>query len=216
MPNDLDDFVSKDAYDASLRALAARGNLRRYRKGTTVIQEGDPGDTMFIVLSGRVRVYCIDEKGKEITFGTFDPGEYFGEMALDGGNRSASVITELPTACSVINRASLLSFIAQYPEFALKLLSKLIHRLRLATRDARNLAFFDVYGRLTQYLHELAVPQPDGTERIEERFTHREIASRLGCSREMVSRILKDLESGGYLQMADKHIVLVKKLPQGW
>ncbi len=216
MPNDLDDFVSNDKYDLSLRALAARGDVRRYRKGTILIQEGDPGDTMFIVLSGRVKVYCYDAKDKEITFGIFEPGEYFGEMALDGGPRSASVITQLPSTCSVVTKTALLAFIAQHPEFALQLLSKVIHRLRLATRDARNLAFIDVYGRLTRFLHELAVPQADGSERVGERITHQEIASRVGCSREMVSRILKDLESGGYLQKSDKRIVLVKKLPQRW
>ena len=216
MPNDLDDFASDDRYDLSLRALAARGDVRRYRKGTILIHEGDSGDTMFIVLSGRVKVFCTDASDKEITFGIFGPGEYFGEMALDGGPRSASVITQLPSLCSVITRTALLAYIGQHPEFALQLLSKVIRRLRLATRDARNLAFIDVYGRLTRCLHELAIPQADGSERISERITHQEIASRVGCSREMVSRILKDLESGGYVEVVDKRIVLVKKLPQRW
>ena len=216
MPNDLDDFASDDRYDLSLRALAARGDVRRYRKGTILIHEGDSGDTMFIVLSGRVKVFCTDASDKEITFGIFGPGEYFGEMALDGGPRSASVITQLPSLCSVITRTALLAYIGQHPEFALQLLSKVIQRLRLATRDARNLAFIDVYGRLTRCLHELAIPQADGSERIGERITHQEIASRVGCSREMVSRILKDLESGGYVEVVNKRIVLVKKLPQRW
>ena len=216
MPNDLDDFASDNRYDPSLRALAARGDVRRYRKGTILIHEGDSGDTMFIVLSGRVKVFCTDASDKEITFGIFGPGEYFGEMALDGGPRSASVITQLPSLCSVITRTALLAYIGQHPEFALQLLSKVIQRLRLATRDARNLAFIDVYGRLTRCLHELAIPQADGSERIGERITHQEIASRVGCSREMVSRILKDLESGGYVEVVNKRIVLVKKLPQRW
>ena len=216
MPNDLDDFASDDRYDLSLRALATRGEVRRYRKGTILIHEGDSGDTMFIVLSGRVKVFCTDASDKEITFGIFGPGEYFGEMALDGGPRSASVITQLPSLCSVITRTALLAYIGQHPEFALQLLSKVIRRLRLATRDARNLAFIDVYGRLTRCLHELAIPQADGSERIGERITHQEIASRVGCSREMVSRILKDLEGGGYIEVVDKRIVLVKKLPQRW
>lgn len=216
MPNDLDDFASDDRYDLSLRALATRGEVRRYRKGTILIHEGDSGDTMFIVLSGRVKVFCTDASDKEITFGIFGPGEYFGEMALDGGPRSASVITQLPSLCSVITRTALLAYIGQHPEFALQLLSKVIRRLRLATRDARNLAFIDVYGRLTRCLYELAIPQADGGERISERITHQEIASRVGCSREMVSRILKDLEGGGYIEVVDKRIVLVKKLPQRW
>jgi CRP/FNR family cyclic AMP-dependent transcriptional regulator len=137
-------------------------------------------------------------------------------MALDGGPRSASVITQETCFCAVITRAKLLAFFAQRPEFAIELLSQVIRRLRLATRDARNLAFIDVYGRLSQCLQDLALPQADGTRRIEERITHQAIASRVGCSREMVSRILKDLESGGYLRMVDRRIVLVGRLPQRW
>ena len=216
MSDALADFVGDLQYDLAVRELAARGDLRRYRKGSILIHEGDTGETMFIVLSGRVKVYCTDPNDREITFGVFGAGEYFGEMALDGGTRSASVITQLPSTCSVVTRNALLAYIAQRPEFALQLLSKVIRRLRLATRDARNLAFIDVYGRLTGFLQELATPQVDGSARINERITHQEIASRLGCSREMVSRILKDLESGGYIRVVDRRIVLVNKLPQRW
>ena len=216
MPDPLTRFVADERHSASLRGLAVHGDVRHYRKGTIVIHEGDTGDTVFILLCGRVKVYCTDARDKEITFGLFGPGEYFGEMALDGGPRSASVITQEPCDCAVISRLRLLSFIAQHPEFAVELLSKVIRRLRLATRDARNLAFIDVYGRLTQCLQDLASLQPDGTRRIAERITHLEIASRVGCSREMVSRILKDLESGGYVRMVDRRIVLVGKLPQRW
>lgn len=216
MAGELEAFVCDTRHSAAVRALAARGELRRYRKGTIVIHEGDSGDTMSIVLHGRVKVFCTDASGHEITFGLFGPGEYFGEMALDGGPRSASVITQEACVCAVITRVNLLAFIAQQPEFALELLAKVIRRLRLATRDARNLAFIDVYGRLTQCLQDLAVAQPDGTRRIAERITHQEIASRVGCSREMVSRILKDLESGGHVRIEERRIVLVGRLPHGW
>ena len=190
--------------------------MRRYRKGSILIQEGDVGDTLFIILSGQVKTYSVDASDKEITYGVFGPGEYFGEMALDGGPRSASIVTLQATTCAVVTRARLLAFIAKRPEFALELLAKVIHRLRVTTLNARNLAFIDVYGRLTHCLHELATPQPDGTQRIEERITHQEIASRAGCSREMVSRILKDLGNGGYLRVDQRRIVLVKKLPLRW
>lgn len=216
MPNDLDSFAADEKYGSSVRLLAARGEVRRYRKDTILIHEGDTGDNMFILILGRVKVFCTDANDKEITFGIFGAGEYFGEMALDGGPRSASVITQQPCVCSVVTRAALLSFIAQHPEFALELLSKVIQRLRQATRDARNLAFTDVYGRLSRCLHDLATLQPDGSRRITERITHQEIASRVGCSREMVSRILKDLENGGYVSVTDRRISLVGKMPQRW
>ena len=216
VPDPIAQFVADPRYSENLRQLAAQGELRRYRKGTIVIHEGDMGDTVFILISGRVKVYCTDARDKEISFGQFGPGEYFGEMALDNGPRSASVVTQEACDCAVISRRTLQAFIAQHPEFAFELLSKVIRRLRLATRDARNLAFIDVYGRLAQCLQDLSTPQPDGTRRIMERITHQDIASRVGCSREMVSRILKDLVSGGYVQLDDRRIVLVGKLPQRW
>ena len=208
--------LPEDRHAALLRELAAQGEVRRYRKGTILIHELDVGTTLFIVLSGQVKVFSTDANDKEITFGVFGAGEYFGEMSLDGGPRSASVITLEPTVCALVTRTTLLAFIARQPEFALALLSKVIRRLRMATTSARNLAFIDVYGRLTGCLHALAKPQSDGTQRIEERITHQEIASRAGCSREMVSRILKDLENGGYIRVQERRIVLVKKLPARW
>lgn len=210
-------FFQNDSYPLLLRELARLGELRRYRKGAILIHEADVGDTMFIILTGQVKVYCTDAADKEITFGVYGAGELFGEMALDGGRRSASVITQQASVCSLITRATLLAFIGQRPEFALDLLSKVIRRVRMATTSARNLAFIDVYGRLSQCLQKLdAVQQPDGTQRIVERITHQEIASRIGCSREMVSRILKDLEKGAYLRVEDRRIVIMKKLPQNW
>ena len=210
------EFRADTRYDPALRDLAARGDVRSYRKGTILVHEGDPGETVFIVLNGRVKIYSADSNDKEITFGVFGAGEYFGEMALDGGPRSADVKTLETTVCSVVTRGVLLAFIAQQPEFAMVLLSKVIQRLRRATRAASNLAFIDVYGRLTRCLLELAQPQADGSHKILERITHQEIASRVGCSREMVSRILKDLESGGYIRLVERRIVLVTKLPQHW
>lgn len=216
MSTECDAFVADARHPESLRALAARGDIRRYRKGTILIQEGDVGETLFIVIEGRVKVYCVDANDKEITFGVFGAAEYFGEMALDGGPRSASVITLEPTVCAVVHRRGLSEFIAERPEFCYELLSKVIQRLRLATRDARNLAFIDVYGRITRLLNDMATVQPDGRRMVTERITHQEIASRAGCSREMVSRILKDLVSGGYITVCDRHIVLLAKLPPRW
>ena len=216
MSTECDAFVADERHPESLRELVVRGDVRRYRKGTILIQEGDVGETLFVVIAGRVKVYCVDANDKEITFGVFGAAEYFGEMALDGGPRSASVITLEPTVCAVVHRRALSEFIAERPEFCFELLSKVIQRLRLATRDARNLAFIDVYGRITRLLNDMATVQADGRRMVTERITHQEIASRAGCSREMVSRILKDLVSGGYIASCDRHIVLLAKLPPRW
>ena len=99
----------------ALKALARRAVLRRYRKGVVLIQEGESGDTLYILVSGRVKVYSIGTNDREITFGLYGPGELIGEMSLDGGPRSASVITVEPTMAAVVNRQMLVEpFLQQY------------------------------------------------------------------------------------------------------
>ena len=203
-------------FTPGVRALAVRGAVRRYRKGTLLIQEGDQGDTLFIVVQGRVKAFSMDARGREVTFGVYGPGEYLGEMSLDGGPRSASVITLDPSTCVVVTRQTLLGHIGEHPEFALELLSLVIRRARLATQGARNLALIDVYGRLVQLLNSLAEDRGDGVHVIAGRLTHQDIASRVGCSREMVSRLLKDLETGGYVGSEGRQLVLLKPLPLRW
>jgi CRP/FNR family cyclic AMP-dependent transcriptional regulator len=200
----------------SLRALARRGEIRRYRKGTVLIEEGDRGDTIYIILSGRLRAYATGDKEREITYGVYGPGDYLGEMSLDGGVRSASVVTLEATQCAVVTRQTLRQHIAEDPEFAFELLAKVIRRARAATLGAKQLALNDVYGRLVGLLNEQAVARPDGMRVIAERLTHRDMAHRLGCSREMVSRLVKDLETGGYVQASGTALLLVKPLPGRW
>ena len=197
--------------------LAAHGVKRSFRKNQVLIQEGDLGDTLYIVLSGRLRAFAADTHGKEITLGIYGAGEYVGEMSLDGGPRSANVETLEATTCAVVSRAALLAYIAQHPEFALQMMARLIRRARLATDSARSLALIDVYGRMSRLLDQLASPpQADGSRTIAERLTHQHIASHLACSREMVSRLLRDLQAGGYVEMRERRLVLVKALPQRW
>jgi CRP/FNR family cyclic AMP-dependent transcriptional regulator len=205
--------------DPSLRALAERGTVRRYRRGTIVIDEGDTGDTLFVVLTGRLRVFSSGGDGardREVTFNVHGPGECVGEMSLDGGPRSASVITVEPATCSVITRATLREQIARDPDLALLLISRVIRRARLATESARGMATLDVYGRLVRRLEALAVDDGTGRRRVPERTTHAMLASEIGCSREMVSRLLKDLTGGGYVGVEDRRLVLLKALPRSW
>jgi CRP/FNR family transcriptional regulator, cyclic AMP receptor protein len=211
--------VAADAYAAlpdALRPLAERGELRSYRKGTLIIEEGSQGDLLYVLLRGKVKAFSMDGREREITYGVYGPGDYFGEMSLDGGPRSASVIALEATRCVVLTRHSLRQHIAQYPEFAFELLSRVIRRARLATANARSLALLDVYGRLVQTLESLAQPQADGTRLVGERLTHADLASRVGCSREMVSRLLKDLERGEHIWLQDRQWVLAARLPARW
>lgn len=202
--------------DPLVSELAGRGVERRYRAGTLLIQEGDGGDTVYVVRSGRLRVFVADQRGREVTLATCEAGDYVGEMALDGGPRSASVEATEATVCSVITRQTLEAFLEDRPQFALNLIRRLIRRARLATQSARSLALIDVYGRLAQLLDSMALEQADGTRCIPMRLTHQDIANHIACSREMVSRLMRDLQDGGYLSMRGRQIVLLKALPVRW
>lgn len=200
-----------------IQALAALGVQRRYRNGALLIQEGETGDTIYVVLQGRLRAFLGDGNGKELTLGFYGPHEYVGEMSLDGGPRSANVEAVEASTCAVVSRAVLLNYIAQNPEFALELMARLIRRARLATESAGNVALIDVYGRLVRLLNQLAMaPDAAGERRLGERLTHQELAQHLACSREMVSRLLKDLETGGYVAVRERWIWLLKALPARW
>ena len=207
-----------EVFTPSLRALAARGELRRYRKGTLLIQEGDQGDTLYLIVSGRLRAFSAGDKDREITYGVYGPGEYLGEMSLDGGPRSASVETKEDSQCVVVTQRTLLAHIAEHPDFALELLAKVIRRARAATLSARQLALNDVYGRLKLLLEDLAGPEgPDGERQLREPLTHQQLSQRVGCSREMVSRLAKDLARGGYIDATDRRgWRLIKALPARW
>jgi CRP/FNR family transcriptional regulator, cyclic AMP receptor protein len=137
-------------------------------------------------------------------------------MSLDGGPRSASIETLETSECAVVTRIALEQHIAEHPAFAFDLIAKLIRRARSATLTAKQLALNDVYGRLVALLGTLSVEADDGLRRIDEHLTHRDMANRLGCSREMVSRLMKDLESGGYLRVEGRSMTLLRPLPARW
>ena len=199
----------------SLRDLAARGRVQSFRKDVVIIQEGDYGDTLYVLLAGRVKVFATGDNDREVVIDTHGPGEYIGEMALDGGPRSASVMTLEPTVCSIVTRVTLRDHIAQHPDFAFDLLAKVIRRARRATMSVKNLALLDVYGRVARLLTELAVER-DGQRIVPDRLTHQDIADRVGSSREMISRLIKDLTTGGYIEVHDRLIALRKPLPPAW
>jgi CRP/FNR family cyclic AMP-dependent transcriptional regulator len=199
----------------TLRKIASSGVVRRFPKNVVLINEGDQGDSLFIVVSGKVKVFASNEAGKEVVIDFHGPGEYVGEMALDGAPRSASVITVEPTTCAVVSRAHFRDFILAHPDFALHLIERLIQRVRLATENVKSLALSDVYGRLVRLLLSLA-EERDGQLTVPEKLTQQDIAERIGASRDMISRLMKDLVGGGYLAIEDRAITILKKLPPAW
>jgi len=198
-----------------LKDFAQRAVTRTFPKNTIVVTEGDRTDSLYIIVSGKVKIYVSDEKGKEIALSEAGPGEYFGEMVLDEGPRSASVMTLEPTQFLVVPKEDFEEFVRSSPDFALHLILKLIKRVRALTIDVKSLALMDVYGRVARMLLDLAVDK-EGKLVIENKPTQQEMASRVAASREMVSRILTDLTAGGYIQVDRDSIVIAKTLPRAW
>ena len=202
--------------EATLRAIAETGIVRTFPKNAVLIHEGDAGDALYIVLQGRVKVYASNAQGREFAIAFHGPGEYVGEMTLDGGVRSASVVTIDPTVCAIVHREQFREFILKNPDFALHLIEKLINRVRATTEDVKSLALTDVYGRLVRLLNTLAVAKEDGTSTVPEKLTQQAIAERVGASRDMIGKLFKDLVAGGYLAIEDRTITILRKLPIGW
>ncbi len=200
---------------AIVRSLALRGELRSYPRHAVLLHEGEAGDSTFVLLQGRVKVYSTDADGREITYDVLERGDYFGEMWLDGGPRSASVATLEPCVCSVVGRAALRDHLANSPDFVLDLVGRVIRRARKATQQARELALKDVYGRVVSALESHRGPAAPEVAVVVD-ITHQTLASRVGASREMVSRLLKDLERGGYVRLGLRRITLLRKLPASW
>ncbi len=202
--------------DPVLRELAANGLIRHFPKGSLIIRENDAGHALYVLLSGKVKVYVSDAQGRQMTVCQYGPVNYVGEMALDGRPRSASVCAQEPTVCSEVSWDKLLAAVRANPDIALRLLIDLIERNRSTTGNLKNLALMDVYGRIARLLRELQYVDDDGASWSRERLTQREIADRVGASRDMVSRILKDLRSGGYIEMRAKRFRILRRPPARW
>jgi len=198
-----------------LEELGAIAATRKFAKNAIIVSEGDETDSLYVVLSGRVKVFLSDEQGKEVQLNQLSPGEYFGEVTLDGGPRSASVMALEDTRCAVVKRGELLSLAERQPQFLLHMVRKLAHRVRELTENVRSLALMDVYGRVARLLLELA-EEKDGRMVVTEALTHKDIASRVGASREMISRIFSDLNDGGYIRKEGNQLVIVRKPPPRW
>jgi CRP/FNR family cyclic AMP-dependent transcriptional regulator len=205
------DFTADD-----LAVIASYGVTRTYARGAVVITEGDESDGFYLIQSGRVKVFASDDNGHEVILNTQGPGEFFGELVLiDKAPRSASVSTIQKSTLVVISQANFERCVKEHPELTFKLLRPLVRRVRALTRNVKNMALLDVYGRVTNLLNEKAVDR-DGRRIVDERITHQEIANTVGASREMVTRILRDLELGGYVTKFPDHLEISRRLPKSW
>ena len=197
-------------------AIAKLAVNRHFPKNTMVLCEGDNSDCLYVILSGKVKVFLSDEEGKEVTLTHQGEGEYFGELAmLDESPRSASVVTVEDSKLAVISKTAFDKCMENNPGIALKVMRGLARRLRDLTENVRSLALMDVYGRVARTLLDMAEEQ-DGVKVIPQKLTQRDIASMVGASREMVSRILRDLSIGGYITIKNKIITINERLPSAW
>ena len=198
--------------EAELRALAERTVTRSYPKQAILVTEGDESDSLYLILAGRVKVYLSDESGKELILAIKGPGQYFGEMVLDSQPRSASVMTLEPAQFAVLSRDDFRAFLLRHAEVSLQVIQNLIRVARGLNENVRSLALLDVYGRVARVLIELAVEQ-DGRLVIPEKLTQKDLANRVGASREMINRVLRDLSQGGYVTIDGGRITINKTPP---
>ena len=203
-----------------LQLLARQGQVRHYRKHMLLIQQGDTGHQLYLVMAGRLREFALsnDSKPREITLSLVGTGQLMGVSALDGGPHCASVMTLTPAVCCVISRESALAVIQNSPALAMELLKLALQRVRMATETTRLALFSDAYSRLSGLLQRAGSGQSvlsDDDRGLP--MTHAQIAQQIGCSREMVSRIMKDLITGGYVvREPDKVYRVCKRLPERW
>ena len=194
--------------DDQLRLLTPVITRRSLPRSTTVMASGDPTDSLYIVLSGRLKVMMSDAEGKEVILSILGPGEFFGEMGLiDDAPRSASVVSIEACELLSIAKRDFKKCLAENFEMAQAVMRGLVRRLRDADRKIGSLALLDVYGRVARLLLDMS-EMVDGEKIVTKRLPKQDIAKMIGASREMVSRVMKDLQMGGYIEVRGSNIVL--------
>ncbi|MGI5864616.1 MAG: Crp/Fnr family transcriptional regulator [Myxococcales bacterium] len=204
--------IFADLEEAALVSIARLVSERRYPKDSVIVGQEDPGDSLFVVSRGKVKVVLYGRSGREVILSIFKPGDFFGEMSLlDNQPRSANVIAVEDSTLLTLERRAFAAHLEQYPRTALHILAEMSRRLRRADAVIGNLALLDVYGRVARFLRELAENEGeriDGAVVIRQRPTQQEIASMVGTSRETVSRALSEFQRRGFLEMVGRKIVL--------
>jgi len=208
--------IFSELSDADITSLARLASRRRYPKDTVVFFENEEGDFFFMIVEGRIKVTILGDDGREVILSILGTGDFFGEMALlDNEPRSATAIAIEDSELVSLHRHDFQSVLADNRSIMSALIKILAARIRKANHQISTLALLDVYGRVARLLLELA-SEHDGKLVIDEPLTQQDMASRVGCSREMISRILKDLRAGGYVKVDGDRMVIAKKPPKAW
>lgn len=199
-----------------LEGLSDRMKETEYKRNTIVITQGDETRSLYIVKQGRLKVLASDEDGNQTIFSFLGTGDFFGELSLlDDAPRSASVITVEDSRLLQLSHSHFNEFIQDYPQICQPIFKSLTSRIREMDQTICDLTSLDIYGRLVHVLYREANETDDGSI-MTERMTHQDLAEMVGSSREMISRIMKELRVGGYISVNEKRIKIERKLPRNW
>ena len=184
---------------------------KRFRRGEIIVEHGRKSNALFILLNGRARVLTADQRGREVILAVLQPGDYVGEMSLiDDAPPSATVRAEVQTDMLVLGRAEFSRCLPDTSSLAYAIMHGLVQRLRAADRQIESLALLDVYGRVARALLEMA--ETDGERKIiRNKVSRQDLAKVVGASREMVSRVMKDLEERGMIETLETGSVVLKQ-----
>jgi len=202
--------------DEALAVLAAKAKPAKFPKHSTIISEGDDTNSLYIILSGKVRVFSSDDKSKEVTLLIQEAGSHFGELALLSDEpRSATVETLEKTVCGVISKPDFLHWLSQHPDVAIALLGVLSEKIRYLTEKVKQMALSNVYERTIKVLYEMAHKEGD-VFIIQNKPTQQELATMVGASREMINKIMHELTKGSYIVVHDRTLRIERSLPASW
>lgn len=201
--------------DAVIAQVASQVVVREFPRHSIVVTQGDETDSLYIIMQGKVDVFLQNDKGKEIIINSLGESDAFGELAPLGGiPRQASIITTENSLLLVISRQLFMDTLLTKPAISMRIINRLISLIQDLTEEVSSLALEDVYNRVVRVLYKHA--EEIGDKLVTEKLTQQDIALRVGATREMVHRILKELKTGGYISIEGKHITIEKKLPPGW
>ena len=201
--------------EEEIHTLAAVVRKRTFRQGEVIFHRDDPGQVLYVIKEGKVKISLISPDGQEIALVVFGKGECFGELALlDGRSRSADAIALQRVECLSLQRSDFHNAIMKYPKIAIQVMEVLCERLRRTDQQVEDLIFLDVYGRVAKKLLELAdshgVKLPHGIQ-IDMRLTQQELASMVGASRESINKVLGYFTDKGYISI-DKHRITISRI----
>ena len=184
---------------------------RRFKRGEALVEQGQKSNALFILLTGRARVVTSDSRGREVILATLAQGDYLGEMSIiDNEPHSATVRAEVATDVLMLGREEFARCLTENASMSLVVMRGLVKRLRHADRKIESLALLDVYGRVAHALLDFAVADAQGQLLVKDKISRQDLAKMVGASREMVSRVMKDLEERGFIEALPSGATLLK------